>query len=92
MRKLKQRANQSEENRERLISRATEGVEDVKDDEYGYLEGNQDADDYLFCTALLKELPEAKLYTKKDVDRRLKQKGSLNDQGGWDSDYQEEWD
>ena len=35
MRKLKQRANQSEENRERLISRATEGVEDVKDDEYG---------------------------------------------------------
>ena len=92
LRKLKQRANQSEENRKRLISQATEGVEDVKDDEYGYLEENQDAADFLFCSALLKELNEEKLYTKKDVDGRLKQKGRLNDLGGWDSDYQDEWD
>lgn len=81
LRKLKQRANQSEENRARLISRFTEGVED---DEYNGL--RQSDSDWLFCSKLLNELEEEKLYTKKDKNRKEVPMGVMNDRGGWDNE------
>lgn len=82
LRKLKQRAKQSDkENRERLISRATEGVED---DEYNGL--RQSDSDWLFCSKLLNELEEEKLYTKKDKNRKEVPMGVMNDRGGWDNE------
>ena len=82
LRKLKQWANQSEENRKRLVSRATEGVEDVEDDEYNGL--RQSDSDWLFCSKLLGELKEEKLYTKKDKNRKEVPMGQLTDQGKWE--------
>lgn len=83
LRKLKQRANQSEENRKRLITRATDGVEDVEDEEYAFLKGNPEADDFLFCSTLLNELNEEKLYTKIRKKSKEIPVGKMNDRGGW---------